>query len=198
MSTAKGLLLVLMEAASDADEEFNAWYDTEHIPERAAVPGFETALRYVCISGWPRYMAVYDLREPAVLESEAYRAIGGANLSVWSKRVLANIRGYYRAEGPQLHPGHAITDTTRQRYLSLLRFHGANEPALLEALTETVGREPGTAALRLYPNTAAEGDHVALIEHAAPCSQYTAPAALLDAVPDTLDLVNTYMPYRRR
>lgn len=55
MSTAKGLLLVLMQPPAESDGEFNAWYDT--------------ALRYVCLSGWPRYLALYDLDEPALLDA---------------------------------------------------------------------------------------------------------------------------------
>ena len=54
----KGFLLVLMQPPPTLEEEFNAWYDTEHIAERRAVPGFETALRYVCIDGAPRYLAM--------------------------------------------------------------------------------------------------------------------------------------------
>ena len=33
-----GLLLVMMEPPEEMEEEFNEWYDTEHIPEREAVP----------------------------------------------------------------------------------------------------------------------------------------------------------------
>ena len=61
----KGFLLVTMQPPPAFEEEFNAWYDTEHLPERLAVPGFETALRFVCISGHPRYLAMYDLARPA-------------------------------------------------------------------------------------------------------------------------------------
>src|SRR5215813_11634719 len=57
----KGFLLVTMEPPPAFEEEFNAWYDTEHLPERLALPGFETARRFVCISGHPRYLAMYDL-----------------------------------------------------------------------------------------------------------------------------------------
>ena len=50
----KGFLLVTMQPPPAFEEEFNAWYDTEHLPERPAVPGFETALRLVCIYGLGR------------------------------------------------------------------------------------------------------------------------------------------------
>ena len=42
----KGLLIVTTNPPADMEEEFNVWYDREHVPERLAVPGFERAQRY--------------------------------------------------------------------------------------------------------------------------------------------------------
>ena len=135
MPTPKGLLLVMMETALTDDDEFNAWYDHEHIPERAAVPGFLSAVRYVCRSGFPRYLAVYDLENVGVLQSPGYRAIGGENLSIWTKRVQRNTRGRWRLEGAQVFPGDAITKHLDSRcHLTVVRFLGAEEAALLEVL----------------------------------------------------------------
>jgi hypothetical protein len=36
----RGLLLTLTEPPAAMEEEFNAWYDTEHLAERLAIPGF--------------------------------------------------------------------------------------------------------------------------------------------------------------
>lgn len=47
MSKYKGFLLVTMEPPPAIEEEFNDWYDTEHVPERAFIRGFESAHRYV-------------------------------------------------------------------------------------------------------------------------------------------------------
>ena len=68
----KGFLLVLMQPPATLEDEFNAWYDTEHVPERVAVPGFETGLRYVCLDGFPRYLAMYDTVNPEVFDTEGY------------------------------------------------------------------------------------------------------------------------------
>ena len=54
----KGFLMVSMEPTPAYDEEFNDWYDMEHIPERTAIPGFESGRRYVCLNGWPRLRRV--------------------------------------------------------------------------------------------------------------------------------------------
>ena len=43
------------------EDEFNAWYDTEHVPGLAAVPGTVRAQRFLVAGGSPRYHACYDL-----------------------------------------------------------------------------------------------------------------------------------------
>ena len=106
----KGFLLVTMQPPPAFEEEFNAWYDTEHLPERLTVPGFETALRFVCIYGHPRYLAMYDLANPHVLDSPEYLSIAFANSSPWTLRVLQRVR-VYRSFGRQIYPGSALTGT---------------------------------------------------------------------------------------
>ena len=67
MFRSKGLLLVTMEPPASLEDEFNDWYDTEHFPQRRGLPGFESASRWVCIEGWPRWAALYDLESVGVL-----------------------------------------------------------------------------------------------------------------------------------
>ena len=86
--TQKGFLLVLMQPPLNIDEEFNAWYDTEHVPERLAVPGVETAIRFASVDGTtPKYLAMYDLAAESVLDSAAYVRVAGENSSPWTKRA---------------------------------------------------------------------------------------------------------------
>jgi hypothetical protein len=199
MPTPKGLLLVTMESALNDDDEFNAWYDNEHIPERAAVPGFLSALRYVCRSGFPRYLAVYDLEHADVLKSDAYRAIGGENLSIWTTRVQRSTRGYWRVEGPQVFPGDAVTLNLDSRaHLTVARFLDADEAPLLETLRNCVKEDANIAQFRLYRNTVHTGQHVALFEHRVPVDSFTAPPAFLKNDVGRIDLINTYSPYWRR
>ena len=67
-----GFLLVLMQPPANVEEEFNAWYDSEHVPERLSVPGVLTAIRFSTVSAaTPRYLAMYDLESEEVLDSEA-------------------------------------------------------------------------------------------------------------------------------
>ena len=44
---AKGILIAAMDFSNVAEDEFNDWYDTEHIPERQRVPGFLSCQRWI-------------------------------------------------------------------------------------------------------------------------------------------------------
>jgi hypothetical protein len=93
----RGLLLVMIEVDPAHEEEFNRWYNEEHLPERKACPGFLSARRFVAVEGEPKYLALYDLESPEVLTSEAYQKIYPP--SAWTKKVsqhfLRTVRNVY-------------------------------------------------------------------------------------------------------
>jgi hypothetical protein len=109
---AKGILIAAMDFSHVAADEFNDWYDTEHIPERQRVPGFLTLQRWIGSENPKESVATYDLESLAVLQSPSYRAIGGENLSPWSKRVTAKAGRLLRYEGEQILPGDATAPAT--------------------------------------------------------------------------------------
>ena len=51
MATSLGVLIVVLDFTGVSREEFDAWYDTEHIPERQRVPGFRSAQRWLSADG---------------------------------------------------------------------------------------------------------------------------------------------------
>jgi hypothetical protein len=100
----KGLLFASFDFSTAYEDEFHDWYDLEHVPERLRVPGFINAERWIDEN--PKIaVATYDLDTIAVLHSEPYLAIGGANSSVWTKRVTAMAHRILRYEGEQAVPG---------------------------------------------------------------------------------------------
>ncbi len=105
---AKGVLIAAMDFSPVDAGEFNDWYDTEHLPERQQVPGFLTAQRWIGTENPRQSVATYDLDSLEVLRSPGYRAIGGENLSPWSKRLTAKVERLLRYEGEQILPGDAI------------------------------------------------------------------------------------------
>jgi hypothetical protein len=104
----RGLLIAAFDFSNAHADEFHDWYDLEHIPERAAVPGFDRCERWIGDDAPKHAVATYDLDSSDVLRSDAYRAIAYDNLTVWSKRVTAMCARVLRFEGSQLTSGDEI------------------------------------------------------------------------------------------
>jgi hypothetical protein len=104
-SMAKGILLVGFDFTNAHEDEFHDWYDLEHVPERERVPGFGACDRWINTANPKQAVASYELDSLGVLQSPAYRAIAGENLSIWSKRVTAMCKRLIRFDGEQTLPG---------------------------------------------------------------------------------------------
>ena len=102
MDKPKGLLVAGFDSSPANQDEFNDWYDTEHVPERRAVRGFINCERWVGADDPKISIATYDLESIDVLKSDAYRAIGGENLSPWSKRVVGKVKRLCRFEAEEI------------------------------------------------------------------------------------------------
>jgi hypothetical protein len=100
-----GLLVAGFNYANAVADDFNAWYDTEHVPERERTAGFINAQRWLGAEDSKISIATYDLESLDVLQSPAYRAIGGVNLSPWSKHMTAKCQRICRFEAEQTLPG---------------------------------------------------------------------------------------------
>jgi hypothetical protein len=99
----RGLLLTLTEPPPAMEEEFNAWYDTEHLNERLAIAGFRSARRWV---RGGTYLATYELDSPEVLRSKPYLE-RFRNQTPWSRRCLAKCLTFKRWACTQIEPGDA-------------------------------------------------------------------------------------------
>lgn len=84
-SQRRGLMIAMIDVEPEWEEEFNRWYDEEHFPDRVNCPGFLSGRRFVAIDGSPKYLAVYDLENPEVMQSEAYLKV--SEQSPWTKRI---------------------------------------------------------------------------------------------------------------
>jgi len=109
---AKGTLIAAMNIGRAAEDEFHDWYDSEHLPERERVPGFLVCQRWIGAGDRKISVATYDLESAAIMKSPAYLAIGGENLSPWSKRVTARVERLMRFEGDQILPGDQLAPTS--------------------------------------------------------------------------------------
>lgn len=97
--TPRGLLYVEMSCPPGMEEEFNAWYNTEHIPERMGIKGFTGARRYMALMGEPRWLAAYEIESTAALETPEYLyMLKGAGQTAWTNRITSLVqvrRGVY-------------------------------------------------------------------------------------------------------
>jgi hypothetical protein len=71
---AGSLLMVGITVPDEADAEFNAWCNEEHIPQLAAVKGCLTARRFKVTQGVQRYLNLFHLASPEVQESAGWKA----------------------------------------------------------------------------------------------------------------------------
>jgi hypothetical protein len=105
---AKGLLLVTMDVEPDYEAEFNRWYNEEHLPERLSCPGILSGRRFRVVEGAPRYLALYDLESPAVLNTPEYRMIYPP--SAWRTRIDDHLnvvnRSIYSEITPEIPAGY--------------------------------------------------------------------------------------------
>ena len=162
-----------MKMGQAAEDEFHDWYDTEHLPERQRVPGFLTCERWIGVEDRKVSLATYDLDGVAVLQGAAYRAIGGANLSPWSKRVTSQVERLMRFEGDQILPGDAVAPSGAGGIV----LNAMNIAPELEAeFNEWYDQEhipalaavPGVLAARRFRATDGNRKYVALYHLAAP------------------------------
>jgi antibiotic biosynthesis monooxygenase (ABM) superfamily enzyme len=71
--SAKYLYVVRMDVDPEGEKRFNEWYNEEHIPALLEVPGVRGAYRYASLEGTPKYVAIYELDDPEVRNSEAWK-----------------------------------------------------------------------------------------------------------------------------
>jgi hypothetical protein len=164
---AKGTLIAAMGIGQVAEDEFQDWYDTEHLPERQRVPGFLTCERWIGAQDRKVSVATYDLETLGVLRTPAYLAIGGENLSPWSRRVTARVDRLMRFEGDQILPGDQLAPAGAGGLL----LNAMNiAPALEAEFNEWYDKEhipalaavPGVLCARRFRGTSGNRKYVAL------------------------------------
>ena len=90
---AGGVLVNAMNVAPEHDADFNEWYDHEHIPALAAVPGVLSARRFVDTAGTHRYLALYHLTEPEITMGADWKKAAG---TPWTERLRPHFRDHVR------------------------------------------------------------------------------------------------------
>jgi hypothetical protein len=168
----RGLLAVWTDIPAAQEDDFNRWYDDEHLAERLAIPGFLTARRYLSLEGTPKYMALYDTVDARVLQSETYLKVL-KDATPWTQRVRPHFQNFVRHEY-ELILSLGTTPAQAAPYVLLARLESAPEydaefndwyntdhlPALASV--------PGVYGARRYRATVGSPKYLAVYELAHP------------------------------
>lgn len=90
MTQAKGLITVWLHVPPAREEEFNDWYNLEHVPQVVGLPGFVRGRRYRVENANPKYLAWYDTVDETIEPGPDFQRIV-ANPTPWSQRM----RGFW-------------------------------------------------------------------------------------------------------
>ncbi|XOT96299.1 hypothetical protein ACMTAU_01705, partial [Alcaligenes pakistanensis] len=70
---APGELFIWTDIAPEHEQDFNQWYEREHMAERAAIPGFQWSRRYVRQGPGRKYLALYRTESLRVFGTADYK-----------------------------------------------------------------------------------------------------------------------------
>ena len=85
-----GMMMVFADIPADKEDDFNRWYNEEHLAALLSVPGVLNAARYEAVKSGPKHLACYELESPAVVESDAFKV---RPRTAWGGRVSPSIIG---------------------------------------------------------------------------------------------------------
>lgn len=94
----KGMLITSMDVDAADEQEFNIWYDREHLAERVAIEGFLEARRWIADQANPKYFCTYSTAAFEDLSSPAYKK-ALANQTEWSTKNISRFKNMIRAVG---------------------------------------------------------------------------------------------------
>ena len=70
----KGAVAIWNDITPEGRGEFYAWHGSQHMPERAGIPGFLRGRRYVALEGAPEFFTLYETVSPRTVTSPDYLA----------------------------------------------------------------------------------------------------------------------------
>jgi hypothetical protein len=86
------LLLVRMDVPPEFENEFNDWYEREHIPMLMQIPGWVDAMRYTRVEGdVPKHMTIYELEGPWALDRPEHEM---THRTEWYRRVRPHFENF--------------------------------------------------------------------------------------------------------
>ena len=160
MSKQQGILAIFNDCRAGREDEFETWFQGEHLLERLAVPGFLFGRRHQAISGSAGYFNFYLVESPAVLTSKPYLERLD-NPTPMTKRVMSEIF---------INMNRTVCHRTLRRggfrgaYAVTVRFNEQPDAAALTSLAEMLVQDPGVAACEIWSAVDPAGQPVSMEE----------------------------------
>jgi hypothetical protein len=129
-----GILFVWTDVEPEHEQDFNQWYDQEHVKERVALPGFLSGVRYQSVNGARRYLGLYRTETLAAFQTPAYFQ-AFRHQTPWSVSNLGRMRNPMR----RVCSISAETGAGRGSWLAVVRL-GAGEHGDLQTLATQLGQ----------------------------------------------------------
>lgn len=92
----KAAVAIWQDPRPEARAEYFEWHNREHMPERAAIPGFLRGRRYAALAGAPEFFTLYEARSLDVLTGPDYLARLD-NPTPWTRRVAPQLENNVRS-----------------------------------------------------------------------------------------------------
>src|SRR5437879_6121467 len=100
----RGIFMVYVDIDATHVQEFNEWYNKEHLPELLSVAGILSAARYEAVKGGPKYLACHERESVAVVQTQAFTH------RPRTQQAMTHAPGFCRGvrTGESLSPGCAL------------------------------------------------------------------------------------------
>ena len=95
------LLVAMLVPRPEHEEEYNEWYNTEHLPAIRSIEGVLSARRFRAVEGEPKYLALYDVTSLDVFNGEEYKT---KRESPWADRIRSKLASRVRSVYERIFP----------------------------------------------------------------------------------------------
>jgi len=124
-------VLIWNDVAAEGREAFYRWHNSEHMPERMAIPGFIRGRRYASDSASPQWFTLYEATSLDVLVSPAY--LERLNNPTPATRETLQ---FFRNTARSVCHLQRAAGTAVGGYAMVLRFDGSDESPLSQLAQE--------------------------------------------------------------
>jgi len=139
-----GILFVWTNVDPAHEDDFNRWYDREHLEERVRIQGIRSATRYRAASEPRRYLGLYEAASIDVFRSDAYRR-AFQHQTPWSLTNFGRMSDSMR----RVCTVATAAGFGRGAWLAVIRLDREGGPAALSGAAAMLRLQDGIVAIRL-------------------------------------------------